>query len=306
MRTILLIFSILFQFPLSGQDFIAQLYFEDSAGSRDTLTFGRVDGATLSLDEEFGELDIKNDSLDNFDVRFYRIQGSNPNMEFEIFWDCNYISGSELRSSDNTFFETKTMFNNARECDDSPFGVFREQFFIPALANFPITVSWDSNLFQDSCSLNANISEVPFFEQNGSFAFCPERINLSFISLRDSNSIILTEPNFLSYNRVREDTNLVASYYLTLPHAFDGNITINTSKILESNVIIFPNPTQDKLYLDIPDQKWQYQIINLQGQQMMQGKYQDYIQVETLPSGIYFLQLEQDGSYYKAIKFVKE
>ncbi len=69
---------------------------------------------------------------------------------------------------------------------------------------------------------------------------------------------------------------------------------------------IRPNPVQDKLYLDTPDQNWQYQIINLQGQQMMQGKYQDYIKVETLTSGIYFLQLEQDGIYYKAIKFVKE
>ena len=70
--------------------------------------------------------------------------------------------------------------------------------------------------------------------------------------------------------------------------------------------IIYPNPVQDKLYLETTDQNWNYQIINLQGQQMMQGEYQDYIGVEALPSGIYFLQLQQERDLYKAIKFVKQ
>ena len=306
MRILIFICSVCIQFSLLGQDFVAQLYFEDSLGARDTLTFGRLADATIfSLNEEIGEVDIKNDTLDNFDVRFYRIQGSSPNLDFELFWLCDYVSGSESRSLFDTYSETKAMFNRAEECEEFSFR-FREQFFIPVSANFPVTVSWDASLFQDSCSLNANISEVPFFVQAESYIFCPKRINHSFISLRDSNSVILTEPNFLSYNRVREDTTLVASYYLTLPNAFNGNIMINTSEILESNVKIFPNPVQDKLYLETTDQNWNYTIQNLQGQQMMNGVYQDGVDVAQLPSGIYFLQLQREEDYFKAIKFVKK
>jgi len=72
------------------------------------------------------------------------------------------------------------------------------------------------------------------------------------------------------------------------------------------NKIIFPNPVQDKLYLETTDHNWNYKIINLQGQQMMNGVYQDGVDVAQLPSGIYFLQLQREGDYFKAIKFVKK
>jgi hypothetical protein len=69
---------------------------------------------------------------------------------------------------------------------------------------------------------------------------------------------------------------------------------------------IFPNPVQDKLYFETTNQNWNYEIINLQGQKIMSGTYQDIIDVEQLPSGIYLLQLQQNDEMYQAIKFVKE
>ena len=110
----------------------------------------------------------------------------------------------------------------------------------------------------------------------------------------------------LSYKRLREDTVLVSTYYLTVPNRLDGSVIINTSSIHENTESIYPNPVQDKLYLETKGQKWNYKIINLHGLQMMKGQYQDHIGVEALPSGIYFLQLQRDGELYKAIKFVKE
>ena len=72
------------------------------------------------------------------------------------------------------------------------------------------------------------------------------------------------------------------------------------------NLKIHPNPVNDRLYLETTDQNWSYQIINLQGQQIMQGQYQDHIDVDQLPAGIYFLQMEKEGELHQAIKFVKE
>jgi len=83
-------------------------------------------------------------------------------------------------------------------------------------------------------------------------------------------------------------------------------ITTSTIDLLESKVNIYPNPVQDKLYLETTEQNWNYQILNLQGQQMMSGVYQNDINVEQLPSGIYFLQLQLGDELYQAIKFVKE
>ena len=83
------------------------------------------------------------------------------------------------------------------------------------------------------------------------------------------------------------------------------NVAVKDLRALD-DLDIYPNPVQDNLYLETTEQNWDYQILNLQGQEMMQGEYQDYIGVEGLPSGIYFLQLQQENDLYQAIKFVKE
>lgn len=314
MRTILtLIIVSISYFQIQAQNFEAQLYFEDSLGERDTLTFGRAETATNNFfgefDEEFGEVDIKIDSLDDFDVRFYLVRGDNPNMEFELFWFCDAELNDNSRDLDETFYELKNIFIPPSECSENSFG-FRQEFFIPVDAAYPITISWDRSLFQDSCNFNANISEVPFAEQDGleifGGEFCPENINYPFISLNDLDQFVLEEPNFLSYERLREDTVLVSTYYLTVPNRLDGDIMNNTSSLKEFSQNMYPNPVQDKLYVETTDQIWNYQILNIQGQEMMEGEYQNFIGVEALPSGIYFLQLQQEGDLYKAIKFVKE
>ena len=72
------------------------------------------------------------------------------------------------------------------------------------------------------------------------------------------------------------------------------------------DISIHPNPVQDILYLKTTGHKLNYQILNLQGQEVMQGQYHNSIGVSELPPGIYFLQLQREGELYKAIKFVKE
>jgi len=89
----------------------------------------------------------------------------------------------------------------------------------------------------------------------------------------------------------------------------DTIIDISTSifENLESSLDInlYPNPIQDKLYLDVIGLEWDYQIFNLQGQQMSFGAYNNYINVSQLAPGIYFLQLRNGEKIYQALKFIK-
>lgn len=84
------------------------------------------------------------------------------------------------------------------------------------------------------------------------------------------------------------------------------DLTSTTNLESSHDINLYPNPIQDELYLDIEGQDWEYQIFNLQGQQMLQGVYQDYIHVNQLPGGIYFLYLRNEDILYQALKFVKE
>jgi len=85
-----------------------------------------------------------------------------------------------------------------------------------------------------------------------------------------------------------------------------SNITSVSDLKSSLDLKMHPNPVNDRLYIETTDQNWSYQVINLQGRQMMQGQYQDHIDVHQMPSGIYFLQMQKGGEWYQAIKFVKE
>ena len=308
MRVLLITILLSIQMQLLGQNFITNLYFEDSLGNRDTLMFGRSEEGTYDMDEELGEIDIQEDSLKALDVRFFQLMTYNINEEYDIGWRCTHQDGDVSVNGNDLIreyiYETKVSVVPLIECLDDRRTYF-DKFFIPTNAAFPITIRWDNLLYQDSCNAEANISELPFYCQCFPHDnFCPERINYPFISLNSMDSIILEQPNFLTF--LRADSTLVSPYYIRIPHNKDGMVLSTRQEVLQEALPIYPNPIEDKLYLETTEQGWSYKILNLQGQQIMQGQYQDSIGVSQLPSGIYFLQLSRENELYKAIKFVKE
>jgi len=135
---------------------------------------------------------------------------------------------------------------------------------------------------------------------NGNLAGIGQIADLGYNGINQEIWIVSLDENGCIQNFNCEDDIYVLNTNESYP------ILSSAHELPKMDFIIYPNPIYDKLYLDTPDQNWQYQIFNLQGQQVMQGEYQDYIQVVTLSSGIYFLQLQQNGNYYQSIKFVKE
>ncbi len=223
------------------------LYFEDAKGSLDTLRLDRIEeGATRFIDEELGEIDLKDQPLNGFDVRFYRFEAANVNSAYDIIWFCTHEDGDVDVNDNNSqiykyLHETKQLIWPKFNCSPSNFGI-PEKFFIPNSAAFPVTVTWDSSLLQDTCHYLSRLTEVPpvRFSQFVEFGieFCPDRINHPLISLRDSNSVVLTKPNFLTM--MRADGSLVSTYYIDIRNNFIPPVSVDNT--LESEITLSPNP----------------------------------------------------------------
>ena len=101
-----------------------------------------------------------------------------------------------------------------------------------------------------------------------------------------------------------EDFNCEDDIYI-LNTGESGPIFNSTKELaaLYENVI-FPNPTKVLLSVDLAGE-FNYEILNSQGQIIKVGNSENEIDVSILLSGIYFIQLRQQGTLYQAQKFIK-
>ncbi len=65
-----------------------------------------------------------------------------------------------------------------------------------------------------------------------------------------------------------------------------------------------PNPVKDILYTSL-ENEFEYSIQNIQGQKVLNGHAISEIDVNDLPDGIYFIQIQDKDNLYQAQKFVK-
>ncbi len=81
---------------------------------------------------------------------------------------------------------------------------------------------------------------------------------------------------------------------------------LSLENIESTNITIFPNPTQDKIYI-IQDESAnlkKIKIFNTLGQCVLQSEYQNTIDVSSLEKGIYFISFLQNSTL-NSIKFIK-
>lgn len=94
---------------MSGQEFLTELYFENSNGIRDTVYVGYDPTATTEIDSQFGEIDITSDSLSGLGIR---LSQTSPR-DFELiyrYW--NEVDNPEVMS-----YQSKVDILS-RECSD--------------------------------------------------------------------------------------------------------------------------------------------------------------------------------------------
>ena len=84
-----------------------------------------------------------------------------------------------------------------------------------------------------------------------------------------------------------------------------NSVTENTIKIT-----IYPNPTQDIIYLDVTDEALgslnNVKITDVNGKLISKEKFKPEIDVSHLPKGLYFIKVETNGNNDLFYRFVKE
>lgn len=118
--------------------------------------------------------------------------------------------------------------------------------------------------------------------------------------------------NSYTYNDV--PTN-AATYYRLKMVDIDGSYTYSNTVVLNDtastvDVRMYPNPTDDALYIDGLQGTVTYHIIDMTGRQLIQGQLAvtgntTALDIGALPTGIYILHY-QDAANSKAIRFAKQ
>lgn len=86
-----------------------------------------------------------------------------------------------------------------------------------------------------------------------------------------------------------------------------GNYThIDETSILGHSIELYPNPTTGKIYIKSPV-SIEVAVYSLEGKQLLKKQQADYLSIDHLSNGVYFLQVrDESGRLIKTEKFVKQ
>ncbi len=266
MKRLLFIVFILSYQHLFAQQFTFQLNFEDSASNRDTLTFGYDSLATFGIDTQFNEQDMFGTPFDSV----FEVRTSDGNTEGNV---------------PPTFFIKTQIIPTP--CDIT----YGEWIQIDLTCNnWPLTVSWDSTLFQDTCRTKTYITDWitgdvgPHKPTHNSF-------------LADSNHITFpyNQAPYLQYSYKGDSIRV---FYLTIsdiwPH-YIGGMGDAISK--QFDIHLYPIPVANTLFIKEVNNKviHSVKILDIMGRTMTIksiNRSNRQLDVHNLEPGIYILQVQ--------------
>ena len=251
---------------LTAQEFSFEIFFEDSAGNQDSIILGYDDAATFGIDSSFGEINIIN---------------------------VPYSAGLDVRVTDEwsnrensippTFHTKKQIYQEA--CPNN--------FLIPVIDivtdNWPVTATWDNSLFNDVCrngSVFTSIHPLGWWDTGS-----PS--DLLRVVLSDVNEVTFTsnyDGDFNpAYAYINDNGDIIPIYWQTFG---DQSIILSISENYETDIKIFPNPTNDFLYyeIDAPELISEINIYDINGRKQNIQDSDNSLDLKILTSGIYFIE----------------
>ena len=274
-HTTLLLLTIIFVQFSYGQEFSFQMFLEDATGQKDTLVFGYDANASDSIDASFGENDISNVPFgDTFEARIIRFDYDD--VDFDLF-----MTGSSS-------FHLKKQIK-AKACTEEEFPLVSAVHL--SNAQYPVMVSWESNLFDDACLKQSLITDwhpggwfdAVFGGEQGPFY------------MRDHDTVEFSET---THKFISESNDTTGVLFFTMASVNNIISSVPDAKTVEW-FDVYPNPTSGLVYIESMKSEKEINhtvLYNLAGKKINIRRNNNSLNLNALPEGIYFIVVEfEDG-----------
>ena len=274
----LIIVSAFFSFK-AQEEFSFEMYFEDAMGNRDTIVLGYDSTGTDTIDVTLNELNIASIPLDStFDVRITNGWSNNQ-----------YNSGS--------------VFHTKKQIVKNNCGSWFDIISIDVkCSNWPVTASWDNNVFNDSCNVGSLLTSIT----PGGWFDVGSPSNLGRVYLMTTNQVVFYSNNasnpFYTVNGYINNANdTISTYWTTFGDSSLLTLSIN-EKGNPNNIKIYPNPAKNEITIQLDSEEgFDYTVINISGQIISSGtSINRKVEVGNFPQGYYIIQIRQGEKHFSA------
>lgn len=226
-------------------------------------------------------LDLGNTVCNNMNLEFYMYVPSNKVAYWNIQGEVPVVGSGEYVVG-NFFFNQDNNNPGSGLIDDTHMGDVTFDF--PHDQWFPVSMNFDLTQGMSNATWGISVDDVevlpigsPFTNEVGDIPTSLGGIN--FFSISTDNFYYLDD---ISYNE----------RLLSIPEFSENSFTV------------YPNPTNDVLYINSSNELIGYGIYSLQGVSIFEGTLKESIDVSNLVAGVYFIEITTDAS--KSVqKFIK-
>lgn len=250
-------------FEVKGQSFELPIYFEDAIGQKDTMVVGYDINGSYDIDLALGELDILDSAYSKpLEVRaaIYDYYSESPRLQRII--------------------ESKKMIIGYVCFDPSYFDEANAIMVVIKSNNWPITLSWDKTLFQETCNRIDIVDCTP----GGWFDVCGPGHPYQILNM----TLIDTATYFSSEFQIETDEDILQALFLRFYKAGSG-----TKDVSHVDMNFYPNPNQSLFQIDYAlssDDK--IQVTDLMGKPILFTYQNQLIELLDAPDGMYIVTVK--------------